>query len=253
MSKGDMAKRARRDIAAAFALLTRLPVPYPDGVARPAQAAWAYPVAGAGVAVVAAAAACDALWLGLGPVIAALIAVAAQVFVCGAMHEDGLADSADGLWGGWTPERRLEIMKDSQIGSYGVLALVFVVLLRVAALALIFAQGSVLGALVLAAMASRVPMVWIMSALPHARSTGLSHATGRADGSAAWIGAAMALIVALWVAPGAIPLALVLLAAASWWIARLAQAKINGQTGDILGATQQISEVLVLLALVAAL
>ena len=120
------------DIATATALLTRLPVPFTAD--RAAAAAWAYPVTGLFVATLAAAVASLALAFGLPPALAAGLVLAIQVIVTGAMHEDGLADSADGLWGGWTRARRLEIMRDSRIGTYGVLALVLVTGLRWAAL-----------------------------------------------------------------------------------------------------------------------
>jgi len=120
------------DITAALGLLSRLPVPV-DGAkaaARGAAAAWAYPVAGFVIGALMALIASMALWLGLSAPIAAGLALTAGVIVTGAMHEDGLADSADGLWGGWEPAGRLEIMKDSHIGVYGVCALVLSLLLR---------------------------------------------------------------------------------------------------------------------------
>ena len=144
MSEGDTSEKIFRDIKVAFALLTRLPTP---AVKAPvgAEAAWAYPVAGIGLAVLAGCVAHLALWLGLGATIAAALTLGALAFMTGGLHEDGLADSADGLWGGWTRERRLEIMKDSQIGAYGVLALVFTITLRVLALSALFSQGLVFG------------------------------------------------------------------------------------------------------------
>jgi len=123
------------DIPAAIGLLSRLPVPVDTDLAtrRGARAAWAYPLAGLVVGALAGLVAQVALWLGLPPSIAALLALAAMIAITGALHEDGLADSADGLWGGWDRARRLEIMKDSRIGTYGVLALGLTLLLRAAA------------------------------------------------------------------------------------------------------------------------
>ena len=103
--------------------------------ARVAAAAWAWPLAGMAVGLLGAAAGGLVLWLGVAPAAAAAIAIAAQIFATGALHEDGLADSADGLWGGWDKARRLAIMKDSRIGTYGVLALVLVTLLLILAVA----------------------------------------------------------------------------------------------------------------------
>jgi hypothetical protein len=123
-----------------------------------------------------------ALALGVAPGAAAAVAVGTQAMVTGALHEDGLADSADGLWGGWDKTRRLAIMKDSHIGTYGVLALILVMLLRWTALAALFAQGTPWAALIAAGALSRAPMAVLMAALPNARGTGLSHSVGRPDG-----------------------------------------------------------------------
>ena len=121
--------------------------------------------------------------------------MATATLLTGAMHDDGLADSADGLFGGWTPERRLEIMKDSRIGSYGTLALLLVTLLRWSALAVVLAQGH-WGAVLAAGAISRVPMAALMASLPPARVTGLSAATGRPAPGIAALGVGIALIAA---------------------------------------------------------
>ena len=123
-------------LRAAVELLTRLPVP-PARDWRPQDAidgAAAYPLVGA---LVGALLAGLALLLGLTaltPLLQALLLVGAGLLLTGAMHEDGLADAADGLFGGWTPQRRLEIFRDSRVGTYGALALGWAVAVRVAAL-----------------------------------------------------------------------------------------------------------------------
>ena len=169
--------RPVEDLGAALGLLTRLPLGHM--ASRGARAAWAWPLAGAVVAGLAALAGWVAGVLGLTPALVAGLTLATGVAVTGALHEDGLADSADGLWGGWTRERRLEIMRDSRIGTYGVLALVFVTGLRWAALTAIVAAGALLGPLLAAAMLSRAAMAVLMARLPHARTDGLGHGTGR--------------------------------------------------------------------------
>ena len=121
-------------IAAAF--LTRLPIGTPaDAAGRLAASSWAFPLVGAGVGAIAALVFLVAELLGLGAGAAALLAVLAALCVTGALHEDGLADTADGLFGGNDRPRRLAIMRDSRLGAYGVLALVLSVTLRAAALA----------------------------------------------------------------------------------------------------------------------
>ena len=233
------------DIPQAIGLLTRLPVPVnPEAArARGAASAWAYPLAGAAVTLIACALAAAALWAGLpAPLVAALL-LACQIILTGAMHEDGLADCADGLWGGWTIEKRLAIMKDSQIGSYGTLALILSLLFRWQTLTLILPH-SLWAAPLAAAMLSRAPMVALMAALPHARTSGLSHSVGRPAPETAALAAALALLASLALFGPATALLLALTTAATALLAaRIALAKIRGQTGDILGATQQLCEI----------
>ena len=156
--------------------------------------------------------------------------------------DNGLADSADGLWGGWTRERRLEIMKDSRIGSYGVLALGIVGLLRWSALAFAFEAGALWAPVIAAAVLSRAPMAAVMAALPNARGVGLSAHQGRPGARVAGVGVALALAVALAAAGGAALMMALAAALAAAAVALTARAKIGGQTGDILGATQQMAE-----------
>ncbi|MEO0391348.1 MAG: adenosylcobinamide-GDP ribazoletransferase [Pseudomonadota bacterium] len=223
-------------------LLTRLPLPHvPEAVfSQSKQAVWAYPLVGlvlGGIAVTVGFAAPT-------PAIGAGLALAALAISTGALHEDGLADTADGLWGGHTRDRRLEIMKDSRIGAYGVLALIMVTGLRWAAL---MAAG--LPALIASAALSRSMMPAVMAALPHARDQGLSHSVGRPSALLAGLSVAVGLGIA-WGATGAPAMFAALAAiAASTAIAFIAKHKIGGQTGDICGATQQMSEVAILIAL----
>ncbi|MDX2483682.1 MAG: adenosylcobinamide-GDP ribazoletransferase [Pseudodonghicola sp.] len=241
--------RPWRDIALALVLLTRLPLPrLPEAAfARQAQAGWAFPLAGIAVAAPACALGAFAIHLGLPPAVAAGLVLAAQVMLSGAMHEDGLADSADGLWGGMTRVRRLEIMKDSRIGSYGVLALILCTGLRWAALSALISVES-WGAVLAAALLSRAGMPALMAALPHARAEGLSHAVGRPGRGTALSAAALALVVAPLLSGGAAVAAAFWAGLAVLGMGALARAKLGGQTGDILGASQQLAEIAALLA-----
>lgn len=239
------------DLGTAFSLLTRLPVS--SGPSRGARAAWAYPLAGMVVGLLAGIAGLLGAWFGLFPALTALVALTTQIALTGAMHEDGLADTADGFWGGWTRARRLEIMKDSHIGTFGVLALILSLGARWAALWLLFQVGAgwALAALISAGALSRAALPALMRALPHARGTGLSHDVGRPDWRAVGLGAAIAAITALvllgWSAFGAVFWALVATVLVGW----IAQAKIRGQTGDVLGTAQQVAEIAVLLSIIA--
>src|SRR5262245_31745400 len=122
--------------AAATAFFTRIPAPMPDGRAGAlAESAWAFPLVGAGIGAIATLAFLTAQLLRFGDWPAAVLAVLAGLALTGALHEDGLADTADGFFGGQDREQRLAIMNDSRHGTFGVLALVSSVLLRAAALA----------------------------------------------------------------------------------------------------------------------
>jgi adenosylcobinamide-GDP ribazoletransferase len=239
------------DIAAALGLLSRLPVriEIDSATARGAASAWAYPIAGLILGTLACAIGQIALWIGLPNSLAAGLTLAALVIITGAMHEDGLADTVDGLWGGWDKNNRLKIMKDSHTGVYGVLALTLGIGLRWQALTLIIDQNALWPAILTTAMLSRTGLVPIMAKLPHARKDGLSQSVGRPDTKIALVACGIATIASL-----------ILLQYTGLWLltmallttlacATIAKAKIEGQTGDILGATQQVSEITMLLTL----
>ena len=234
------------DAAEALALLTRLPVPAHRP--RGAASAWAWPLAGLVVGLLSGLIALLLLWLGVPAGIAAGLTLAAQVMLTGGLHEDGLADCADGFWGGLEPTRRLEIMKDSRIGSYGVIALALGLGLRWSALSLLFAEGQVFAPLIAAAMLSRAPMAVLMAALPNARGDGLSARVGRPAQETALLAAFVALAFGLLVAGWAILAPVFWLTLAVTGLAALARAKVGGQTGDVLGAAQQVAEIAALAA-----
>ncbi|MBM2574749.1 adenosylcobinamide-GDP ribazoletransferase [Jannaschia sp. Os4] len=236
----------RADLISALMLMTRLPV---RGTPSPAaDGAWAWPVAGALVGLLGALAGTGAAALGLPTAFAALLAVAATIAATGALHEDGLADCADGLWGGRTPARRLDIMRDSRLGSYGALALVVGVGAKWSLATAALDQGTLLWALPAAAAASRAPMAWAMRALPAARTDGLSRHVGIPGAREVWLGAGLA---ALLLAPSGLSGLLAALAVVLTALAcvSLARAKLGGQTGDVLGGTQQMCEIAALAAL----
>ncbi|WP_249219243.1 adenosylcobinamide-GDP ribazoletransferase, partial [Loktanella sp. SALINAS62] len=177
--------------------------------------------------------------------------ITVQIVLTGALHEDGLADSLDGLWGGWTRDRRLEIMKDSRIGAYGVIGLIVTLLMRWQLWSLLIAADVLWASAMVLATTSRAPMAVLMAWLPPARASGLSQGVGQPDPVTAAAACAVAGLMTLVFWPGAL-FALLLaigLTLVAW--GRIARAKIGGQTGDILGAVQQFSELAGLLILVA--
>ncbi|MGL4974107.1 MAG: adenosylcobinamide-GDP ribazoletransferase, partial [Bosea sp. (in: a-proteobacteria)] len=198
------------------------------------------------------------LALGLGEIVAAALAVTTLVLTTGAFHEDGLADSADGLFGGHTVERRLEIMKDSRVGTFGAVALGLALLLRVALLALIVERaGAVagLGAILAASGWSRAEGIRILSRDAPARVYGAAAAVGRPPRNTALIGLALAAFLALFVAVAcALPLygvglGLTLATLVATGMAALARRLIGGPTGDIAGAVQQLGEIAIYLGI----
>ena len=240
-----------RAARAALAFLTRLPVGRLDAADFARAPGW---FAAAGLAIGALAA--GVWWLAAAvwpPVLAALASVAALALITGALHEDGLADAFDGLGSGRPAERALEIMRDSRIGSYGVLALVLVIGLRASALAAL--MPGLAGALVViaGAMASRAVLPIVMAHLPPARTDGLGRSAGSPE-MPVWAGAlAIGLLALLVFLPFSawVP-ALLAGGAAALAVSRMALRQIGGQTGDTLGATQLLTETAILLAAVAA-
>jgi adenosylcobinamide-GDP ribazoletransferase len=228
------------DLLSAVALLSRLPVP--DHTPRTAASAWAWPLVGALLGALAAmtVSLCIAIDLPIG--VTAVVGLVTLALLTGALHEDGLADTADGLFGGWTKERRLEIMKDSRVGSYGVLALILVTLARWSALTSVVAMGEHVAVLIAVGAVSRAPMVGIMFALPNARETGLSHATGRPSAMIVALAFAVAVGIAILFLQEDVLLSILLGFAVTVPLALTAYRRIGGQTGDILGASQQLAE-----------
>lgn len=246
------------DIAAALGLLTRLPVAIDTDLAmkRSAAATWAYPVVGILLGGLSLLIFVIAVMIGLPSLIAVIFIIGFNVIVTGAMHQDGLADSADGLWGGWTVERRLEIMKDSHIGVYGVCAVVLFLLLYVATLSTVAFHPLLAVGLIGGAALSRAMIVVVMSTLPNARGGGLSQSVGRPPMQSMWgaVGIGCGVTVVLGLLIGQVWAAVLIIcvgAAATFACGAIAKRKIKGQTGDILGATQQVSEVAMLITLCA--
>ena len=245
-------KTWRLDLMVALSLLTRIPIKVPENAyERQAEAVWAYGLIGVLWAAAVWLGCMAGLWLGLPPMVAALIGLAIGIVLTGAMHEDGLADSADGLWGGHDPTRRLEIMKDSTIGTYGVLALVISFALRWGLLVSLLEAEFAFGGLIIAAVIGRALMAVVMANLPHARLDGLSHSVGRPDFQPAYAGLALAVFIGAVFGGFSGVLACALAVLTAWACARIAIAKIGGQTGDILGATGQLSELAALMVLLA--
>ncbi|MBF9043998.1 adenosylcobinamide-GDP ribazoletransferase [Rhodobacterales bacterium HKCCE4037] len=251
MSDTDSFRPQPRDVIRAFHLLSRLPFPGGDAV-RTATSAWAWPLVGAAIATLQVALGTGMMALG-GPIWAAAgLALALGTVLTGGLHEDGLADCADGFWGGHDRARRLEILKDSRVGSYGVLAMVFAMGLRWSLLAALLPVAPL--ALITAALLSRAAMAGLMARLPFAREDGLAKHVGKPPANAVRLALGISIVgglifAGLW--PGLLAAILVFVTAAL--AGALARAKIGGQTGDVLGAAQVLGEIAALLTLAATL
>jgi adenosylcobinamide-GDP ribazoletransferase len=215
-----------------------------------AHASWAFPVVGAPLGAAGAFVYWAAFRIGLPPAPASALALAATLAMTGCLHEDGLADTADGLGGGRPADRarKLEIMRDSRLGTYGVCALAMSLLLRWSALAAIADPGSVAMALIAAHGAARGALPAFMRFVPPARQDGLAADAGRPPpqcaAAATLLGMAL-LGLTLGMGPAAIAIALV--AATSLAMAKLTLRQIGGHTGDVLGALEQVGEAVILL------
>ena len=250
MAEGAPGKGLITDVTTSLAFCTRLPWVHSAFVegADIARASWAFPLVGAGVGLLGGLVCWIAASAGLHPFLSGVLALGTTMFATGCLHEDGLADTADGLGGGKTGEHSLGIMRDSPIGVYGAAALTLSMLLRAGAIASLAEPGLMASALFAAHAGSRAALPGLMRLVPPARADGLSAGAGRPPVHSVVIAALLgllALIIGLGFAGAVIAAALV--AAASFIIGRLCIARIGGQTGDVLGALQQASEILVLL------
>lgn len=248
------------DIARATGFLSRLPMParhFKGHDGSLTRASGMFPAAGLIIAL------CPGLLVlilslsNANAALTAILALAVLIGVTGALHEDGLADSADAFGARGGREHMLEIMKDSRIGTYGVLALMISFALRAVALTIIL---SVIGGwstfvvLLAVAAASRAAMVWHWNVLPPARQNGVAASVGAPEDSArtvALVSGAILFVALVTLTSGLVAalLSLALLAAAARQWTSMVRAKLNGHTGDTIGATQQITETVCLTAL----
>ena len=247
-------RRAFGDLGACIGFLTRFPTPWgPDPDRRFADSLWAAPLVGLLVGAIAAFVFGLALRFGLPSTIAAGLAVAAALLATGCLHEDGLADVADGFGGGRTAGDKLSIMRDSRIGTYGVVALAISLLLKWAALSTFLSFQGALAALIAAHMASRALMPGFMHLVPRARDDGLVAGIGQVGGTASLVALILGFLGLLLLGFFPAILAGVLLALWLLVLRIIAERQIGGQTGDVVGTLQQGGEIIVLLVACVAL
>ncbi len=245
-------RAAINDLVAAFSVLTRLPLPGRlTGKEPPNQprSVWAYPLVGGVTGGIGVLVLLALYWAGLNGMLAAGIAVAVQILFTGALHEDGLADVADGFGGGRDKAQKLKIMRDSRLGTYGAIALIFVLGLRWASIAAL-PQAQAAAGLIVAGILARFTIVAILAALPAARGDGFGRVVANPPLFAVGIAAASAILAtALALPPSAAVIAAAAMIAATVFTIWLARRNIAGYTGDVLGAGAASAETVVLMAL----
>lgn len=243
------------DFKTAVGFLTRLPMPHPEGAMPPnfVRAQRMFGVVGALIGAAAGLLCLGLRYIGVPDLAAAALALGAGAVLTGALHEDGLADVADGFGGGRDVAAKLEIMRDSRLGTYGALILLVSFAAKLSALAAI-PDGYVVPSLISAHALARGVLPWMAMSLPYARKDGLAANAGRPDAGIAAIAAVLSFAIALLVLPWISALGAALLAGLSGLgMARLAQKQIGGQTGDVLGGAEQVAETAILVLLAARL
>jgi adenosylcobinamide-GDP ribazoletransferase len=239
------------DLRIAIGFLTRIPVPHPQD-AQPAmlvRAHRAFPLVGAAIGLAIGLVYLGLLAIGLPNFAAAALALGAGSLLTGALHEDGLADMADGFGGGRDRAAKLEIMRDSRLGTFGALTLMVSFAAKFSALATLPSSLAIPALMSCHALARGIlPAMVIM--LPSARQQGLAASSGTPTETTAAIAALSALVIALLLLPWTSALAAALVAAlCACAVGMLALRQIGGYTGDVLGAAEQIAETAILLLL----
>jgi adenosylcobinamide-GDP ribazoletransferase len=243
------------DLRAAVAFLTRLPMPHPHGPMPQnfVRAHRVFPLVGAVIGGVVGLVCLGLRAIGVPDLAAAALALGASAILTGALQEDGLADVADGFGGGRDRDAKLEIMRDSRLGTYGALILLVSFVARVAALAAI-PDGLVVPGLIAAHTLARGVLPAMSMNLPYAQTDGLARNAGQPDMAIAATAAGVALLIALLVLSWANAFwAAVMAALSAAGMAWLAKRQIGGQTGDVLGGAEQVAETAILVLLAAKL
>jgi len=235
--------RTAGDLAEALVFLTRLPLPVRRSPCGLGAVVAVFPLAGLVLGLLLLALDTGSQAAGLPPTTRNVLIVVALVVLTGGLHLDGLMDTCDGLWGGHTPRRRLEIMRDSRIGSYGALGGACILLLKVAGLEALHGTSRA-AALALAPALARWSIVLAARLFPPARRDGLGATFRAAVTVPRLVGAAsLSLLLAVLVAPRSGIQAWAVCTALAWLVGRAIARAIGGLTGDSYGALIELNEV----------
>ena len=246
-----------QDIILGISFLTRLPIPHSQPYKRfLMQSAWSFPLVGVFLGFLGGSVSWFLLELQLPLLIVSFLTIGTLILLTGGLHEDGLADMADGFGGGSNPENKIAIMRDSQIGTYGTLILILVIAVKAAAIETLLGKDNSLNcmvALIVSGSVSRSLMVCVAYTLDHASEKGLGKFAGKPNSQTVISSLFITVITSIFLLPIIkVMIALTLATLTATAIGFLAKRQINGYTGDILGATQQLSEVIVLIYLATA-
>jgi len=237
------------EIKLAITLLTRIPIGSIKGeVPAISVTGWVWPIIGLLIGLASGGVYLLGSYLNFPPPISALLSISISILLTGGLHEDGLADVADGFGGGHTKERKLEIMRDSRVGTYGILALIISVGFRVITVACFTEPLVAFSAILLTSAISRTAMILALSFMPVARNDGMGHtASDKSNQKIAYIALgimSVGMIPIGFVISFSIFVILIISCTLFGWVAIR---QIGGQTGDVLGTMQQIAEVTTLL------
>ncbi|WP_339863609.1 adenosylcobinamide-GDP ribazoletransferase [Paremcibacter congregatus] len=240
------------DLASAFILLTRIPVPLRFLTPLPpdmTRSLWAFPLVGFVVSFVGAGVFFLAILAQLPSVIAACLGFLAMIFLTGAFHEDGLADVADGFGGGFGRDRKLDIMRDSRVGTYGSLAVFSALILRVFAVGSLNLSFAIIAFLVTGTV-SRYGILCLLRFMKPAREEGTGTAAGVPSRVQMVVAGLFCLAISFLLLPlnYVFPVLLTGLGALVV-VSFISHRQIGGHTGDVLGAAQQVSEIAMLICI----
>lgn len=239
------------DIRIAVTFLTRLPIRsfetvYPEQLLRAQRV---LPLVGAIIGIAIGLVYAALTTIGAPALASAALALGVGALITGALHEDGLADMADGFGGGRDKDSKLEIMRDSRLGTYGALVTIASFTIKASALSTLSGVAAV-AALAACHALARGGVSAISISLPFARKDGLAATAGRPSLATAGTSALLAIAIAFIVLPWFVAVVAALGAVLSFAAVRsLASRQIGGQTGDVLGAAEQIAEAVILLIL----
>ena len=245
-----MLYRVVLDIASAIILLTRIPVAWhrlSKSSPNLSMSQWAFPLVGALIGLFVGSVTILFIHLGLNSIPAACLGVGCGTLITGGLHEDGLADTADGLGGGRTIEKKLEIMKDSSLGSYGTSALILTYFIRITLLASLSSYSTIIFACILTASGSRTSMVMLRKLSSPVSKSSSANTLKPIKAIETILSLVICSIFFLVFGPIFLVMGLCIIFIISILISRLADKQIGGINGDILGACSQITEIVLFL------